>query len=112
MRRLLISSAAAMIGALGAWTVTPSAAVAGVVGLTSQGDVGLASPVDQVYYRRYCHRWGHRHWVRYYYPYRYSYAYPYSTYSYNNYPYYAPGAAAAVTAAASPFWFFGAPWIW
>ena len=96
MRNLINSVAATAICAMVAASLAPSQAAAGVVGIGEQTAIRSASPVEQIYYRRYYHR--------HYYHRRY--------YGYNPY-YYNPAAAVVGTAAAVatiPFWGWGYPY--
>ena len=82
-----------------------AARAAGVVGIGEQTAIRSASPVEQIYYRRYYHRhYYHPYYRRHYYHRRY--------YGYNPY-YYNPAAAVVGTAAAVatiPFWGWGYPY--
>jgi len=99
MRNLINSVAATAICAMVGASLAPSQAAAGVVGIGEQTAIRSASPVEQIYYRRYYHRhYYHPYYRRHYYHRRY--------YGYNPY-YYNPAAAVVGTAAAVatiPFW--------
>jgi hypothetical protein len=105
MRNLINSVAATAICAMVAASLAPSQAAAGVVGIGEQTAIRSASPVEQIYYRRYYHRhYYHPYYRRHYYHRRY--------YGYNPY-YYNPAAAVVGTAAAVatiPFWGWGYPY--
>jgi hypothetical protein len=105
MRNLINSVAATAICAMVATSLAPSQAAAGVVGIGEQTAIRSASPVEQIYYRRYYHRhYYHPYYRRHYYHRRY--------YGYNPY-YYNPAAAVVGTAAAVatiPFWGWGYPY--
>jgi hypothetical protein len=110
--------------AAAAMLVPSTEASAGVMSVAGKETVSQSSLVDQVHWRRYCHRhwrygwhygW-HRHYV--YYPaWRYRYVYYPWRYRYSYYPYYYnPGAAvagAAVGLATAPLWGWGGyPYYW
>ena len=105
MRNLINSVAATSICAMVGASLAPSQAAAGVVGIGEQTAIRSASPVEQIYYRRYYHRhYYHPYYRRHYYHRRY--------YGYNPY-YYNPAAAVVGTAAAVatfPFWGWGYPY--
>ncbi len=116
MRKILQTSSAAILFAIGAACFTPSVASAGAVGLPDATSVAPASNIDHVYWRSYCHRrWvHHRHWAcggcgSYGY---YGAAYPAYGYGYYGSAYNPVGLAAtsALDVAASPL--FGFPWLW
>jgi len=81
MRNLINSVAATAICAMVATSLAPSQAAAGVVGIGEQTAIRSASPVEQIYYRRYYHRhYYHPYYRRHYYHRRY---YGYNPYYYN-----------------------------
>jgi hypothetical protein len=105
MRNLIKSAAATMMCAMVAASVAPSQAVAGAVGLGEQATIRPASPVEQVYYRRYYRGYYHH-------PYYVHHRYYRRYYGYAPY-YYNPAAAVIGTAAAVatvPFWGWGYPY--
>jgi hypothetical protein len=105
MRNLINSAAATAMCAIVTASLAPSQAAAGVVSLGQQATIRSASPVEQVYYRRYYRGYYHHPYYahRHYYRRHYGYA-PY---------YYNPVGAAVGTAAAVatiPFWGWGYPY--
>ena len=61
MRDILKSSVAAAVLTAAAFSLSPTAANAGVVGLSNEKAVALTSATEQVHWRPYCHR----HWRHY-----------------------------------------------
>ena len=101
MRNMLKSTLAAAVLTAAAFSLTPSAASAGVVGLSDQQAVTPASATENVHWRPYCHR-HYRHWgycgtCGVYRVYGYAPAY-YGYYGYAN------PVTTAVGLAAWPFW--------
>lgn len=103
MRSLLKSTVAAAVLSATAFTLAPSAASAGVMGLTDQQSVAPAPKTEKAWYcRRHYRHWGYcgTCGARY-----YGYAYP-STYGYGypGYYGYANPVGAAAAAVTWPFW--------
>jgi len=95
MRNMLKSTLAGAVLTVAALTLAPSAASAGVVGLSDQEGVAPASVTETVHWRPYCHR----HYRHYGYcgtcrPRFYAYAYPVCRYATPGYYGYAAPAAA------------------
>jgi hypothetical protein len=99
MSNMIKSTLAAAVLTAAAFTLAPSAASAGVVGVSDQRGVAPASATETVHWRPYCHH-HYRHWG-----YCGTCGYRVYGYAYPAYGYY--GAAAPVAAAAAltwPFW--------